>query len=86
MLFACTKREADRMKGELHPTKITACEASAKTRSEIGETLERYTGGLGEGVGVKTYLHGPIDFAKTQKVRFRVGDLDLPERRKRYYR
>ena len=25
-----------------------------------------------------------MDFAKTQKLRFRVGDLDLPERRKRY--
>ena len=25
-----------------------------------------------------------MDFAKTQKPRFRLGDLDLPERRKRY--
>ena len=32
---------------------------------------------------MKTYLHGPMDFAKTLKLRFRV-DLDLPERRKRY--
>ena len=32
---------------------------------------------------MKTYLHGPIDYAKTLKRRFRVGDLDLPERRKR---
>ena len=37
-----------------------------------------------EGIGMKTYLHGPMDFAKTLKLRFRVGDLDLPERRKRY--
>ena len=35
---------------------------------------------------MKTYLHGPIDYAKTLKLRFRVGDLDLPERRKRYAR
>ena len=30
------------------------------------------------------YLHGPMDYAKKLKLRFRVGDLDLPERRKRY--
>ena len=28
--------------------------------------------------------HHPIDFAKTLKLRFRVGSLDLRERRKRY--
>ena len=33
---------------------------------------------------MKMYLHGPMDFAKTPKPRFRVGDLYLPERRKRY--
>ena len=33
---------------------------------------------------MKTYLHGPMDYAKTLKLRFRVRDLDLPERRKRY--
>ena len=27
------------------------------------------------------YLHGPMDHAKKLKLRFRVGDLDLPERR-----
>ena len=32
---------------------------------------------------MKTYLHGPLDFAKTLKLGFRVGDLDLPESRKR---
>ena len=32
----------------------------------------------------KTYLHGPMDYAKKLELRFRVGDLDLPERRKRY--
>ena len=31
-----------------------------------------------------TYLHGPMDYAKQRNPRFRVGDLDLPERRKRY--
>ena len=29
-------------------------------------------------------LHGPMDFTNTPKVRFRVGDLDLPEITKRY--
>ena len=33
---------------------------------------------------MKTLLHGPMDCAKTLKLRFRVGDLDLPERRKRF--
>ena len=34
---------------------------------------------------MKTYLHGPLDYAqKKVKLRFRVGDLDLTERRKRY--
>ena len=30
------------------------------------------------------YLHGPMDSAKTLKLGFRAGDLDLPERRRRY--
>ena len=46
------------------------------------EYLEIY-GGLREEIGMKTYLHGPVDYAKTIKLRYRVGDLDLPER-KRY--
>ena len=33
---------------------------------------------------MKAYLHGPMDHAKKLKLRFRVGNLDLPERRKRY--
>ena len=33
---------------------------------------------------MKTYLHGPMDFAKTPTLRSRVGHLDLPESRKRY--
>ena len=44
--------------------------------------LEIY-GGVSLGIGTKTYLHGPMDFAKTLKPRFRVGGLDLPERSKR---
>ena len=30
------------------------------------------------------YLHGPMDYTKKLKLRVCVGDLDLPERRKRY--
>ena len=37
-------------------------------------------------VAMKTCFHGPIDDAKTLKLRFRVGDLGLPERRKRNIR
>ena len=41
-------------------------------------------GGVREDVGMKTYLHGRMDHAKALKLRFRVGGLDLPGRRKRY--
>ena len=34
----------------------------------------------------ETYLYGPMDYAKTLKLQFRVGDLNLPERRRRYTR
>ena len=43
-----------------------------------------HVGLLREDIGMKTYLHGPMDYAKKLKLRFRLGDLDLPERRKRY--
>ena len=33
---------------------------------------------------MKTNLHGPMDYAKKLKLGFGVGDLDLPEIRKRY--
>ena len=33
---------------------------------------------------MKIYLHGQMDYAKKLKLRFRVGDLDLPGKRKRY--
>ena len=39
-------------------------------------------GGLREDIGMKTYSHGRKDYAKMLKLRFRVRDLDLPERRK----
>ena len=31
---------------------------------------------------MKTFLHGPMNFAKTLRLRFSVGDLDLPEKEK----
>ena len=40
---------------------------------------------LREDIEMKTSLHGPMEHAKKLKLRFRVGDLDLPERRKRYF-
>lgn len=35
---------------------------------------------LRQGIGMNTYLYGPMDFTKTLKLRFRLGDLDLSER------
>ncbi|CAB1109618.1 unnamed protein product [Ectocarpus sp. CCAP 1310/34] len=52
-----------------------------KVRSE--DHLETY-GKLKEGIGMKSYLDGPVDYAKKLKLQFRAGDLDLPERSKRY--
>ena len=40
-------------------------------------------GELREDIGMKAYLHGPMDYAEKLKMPFRVGNLDLPERRKR---
>ena len=37
-----------------------------------------------EEIGMKTCFHSQLDYAKTLKLRFRVGDLDQPERRKLY--
>ena len=44
--------------------------------------LEMY-GEIKEDVGMKTHLNGPVDYAKKPKLQFRVGNLDLPDRRKR---
>ena len=41
-------------------------------------------GGFKEYIEMKTCLHVPMDYAKKLKLRFRVGNLDLPERRKRF--
>ena len=43
--------------------------------------LEIY-GGLRKEIGMKTYLRCPMDYAKTLKLRFRAGDVDLPERKR----
>ena len=47
------------------------------------EHLEIY-GALRKYIGMKTYLHGPMDYANRLKPRFRAEDLDLPEIRRRY--
>lgn len=35
-------------------------------------------GGLREGIGMKTYFHSPMDYAKKLKLIFLVEDLELP--------
>ena len=47
------------------------------------EHLEIY-GRLGEEIAMKPYLYGPMDYAKTLKLQSLVGNLDLPDSRKRY--
>ena len=55
--------------------------SSAEKQGEGGgtPTREEMYGGSREETGMKTYLCGPMDYAKTLKLRFRVGNLDLPE-------
>ena len=55
-------------------------------RNKVGEEehLDIY-GGLREDIGIKTYLHRPMDTRKKMKLRFRVGNLDLPEKTKEIY-
>lgn len=43
------------------------------------EPVEIYSG-LKEEIGIRTYLHGPMNSTKKLRVRLRVGDLDLPYR------
>ena len=72
--------------GELPPPAPKIDERKRQAlRSKVKDEkqLEIY-GGLREDIGMKTYLHGPMDYAKKMTLRFRAGDLDLPERRKRY--
>ena len=38
-----------------------------------------------EGIEMNTYLHGPMDFAKTLKLRFHVHDLELPDKERGIY-
>ena len=52
-------------------------------QSRQGRTSEDIRG-VKRAIGMKAYMHRPLDAAKNLKLRFRVGDLDLPERRKRY--
>ena len=68
--------------------KFAGYKTEVKERIEIRERLAlrnkvkeeehlKVYGGLREEIGMKTCLHGPMDYAKTLKLRFRAGDLDL---------
>ena len=48
-------------------------ESLALRDKEESEQHSDIYGRLGEGIGVKTYLHGPIGFAKHLKQLFRLG-------------
>ena len=69
-----SSRRKDRKKGK----------ASAEEQGGSGKTLRDRRGVERRDRNEKIYLHGPTDFAKTLELRFRVGDLDLLQRRKRY--
>ena len=44
------------------------------------ERLVEIYGGLREDIGMKTLLHGPMDYAKKLNLRVPPGDLDVRER------
>ena len=75
-------REGWEVQSRSRRNNINEKKASATKEGVIGKYLEIY-GGLKEGMGMKMYSYGLVDFAKTLnlKLRFRVNDLDLPERR-----
>ena len=62
------------------PRSVRRVRLALRNKVKEEEHLEIYGGLRGE-VGMELYLHGPMDYVKTLKLRFRVGDLDLPQRR-----
>ena len=62
------------------PRSVRRVRLALRNKVKEEEHLEIYGGLRGE-VGMELYLHGPMDYVKTLKLRFRVGDLDLPEGR-----
>ena len=69
----------DEVKGKIEHRERKAL----KKKVESEQHLEMY-GKLKEQIEMKAYRDGPMDYAKSLKLQLRVGDLDLPERRKRY--
>ena len=57
--------------------------AGGKKKSLKGKNTSEICGRLTEEIGIKSHLRGPMEYAKTLKLRFRVRDLDRPETRKR---
>ena len=55
--------------------------AIAKQYGERGEALRDIRGVEGRCISVLNTYNGPMDYSKKLKLRFRVGDLALPERR-----
>ena len=75
----------EKLGGYKAEVKETVKERERQTlRNKLREKHLEIYGGLREGIAKKMYLHGPMDYAKKLKLRFHVGDLDLPERGKRY--
>ena len=71
--------------GTRHKLKNDASKGKASVKKEKAEGEEhlidtQYTAHQEKEIGMKTYLHGPMDYAKTLKLLFRVGDVDLPKR------
>ena len=73
---------------------VRRCKTKVKERTERRERLalrnevqsEKHSemyGGSSEGTGMKTYLHGLMDFAKTLKLRLRVCRGPGPARKKK---
>ena len=74
-----TETFGGRVQDRTEITKRRKGKANANKYGERGDHLEIYEG-LREDIGMETYLHGGKDYAKKLTLRFRVGNLELPER------
>ena len=78
----CVRRKEWGVPERKQKKRIERREIMALGREQKSEKHVEVYGGLSEGIGMETYLHGHMGFEKTLKLRFRVRD--LPERRLRY--
>lgn len=74
----------NKSKSSPHPTNLQMPRCYMSGFSPASPPPLEVCGRLNEGIGFKEYLHGPMDEGTKLKVKFRTGDIDLQERRRRF--